>query len=150
MTDILEEYKKLQVKFNLPEIQELKTMFQFDDNVAGIEEMRSEMSSKVFEFMERVVEPLVWCNNQCHMIEKSMLTEDESQELFSTYKKTQALKWRNNLLSMKPDQKESAKLIKDLWDFWNAFEPNMSKICMKFSEGWSDLRFKQEHVNYHG
>ncbi|MBI4895746.1 MAG: hypothetical protein HY831_04610 [Candidatus Aenigmarchaeota archaeon] len=150
MSDVLEEYKKLQVKFNLPEMQELKTMFQFNENVSDIEEVRNEMTNKIFEFMERVVEPLVWCNNQCHMIEKSMLTEEESKDLFSTYKKTQALKWRNNLLLIKPDNKESAKLIKDLWDFWTSFEPNMSKICMKFSDGWSDLKFKNEQVNYHG
>ncbi len=150
MVDDLEEYKRIQAKFNLPEISELKNAFQFTENISDLDEMRNEMTNKIFEFTERVIEPLVWCNSQCHMIEKSMLTDEESKDLFSTYKKTQALKWRNNLLTIKPDKKESAKLIKDLWDFWNAFEPNMSKICIKFSDGWSDLKFKKEHVEYNG
>lgn len=150
MGDVFEEYKRFQLKFKLPEIEELKTVFHFNEEVSDIEDMRNEMTNKIFEFTERVVEPLVWCNSHCHMIEKSMLAEDEIKELFSMYKKIQSFKWRNNLLSVKPNKKESVKLIGDLWVFWNNFEPHMTKICKKFSNGWSNLRFKKEHVEYNG
>jgi len=150
MRDITEDYKKMQEKFNLPEINKIKSRFNFDTNITDIEEIRNEMASKIFDFTERVVEPLIWCNSHCHMIEKSMLTDPESKTLFSTYKTIQSLKWRNNLLTLKPNKKESVKLIKDLLTFWDTFEPKMSKICKKFSDGWSDLRFKKEHVEYSG
>ena len=150
MTDLLEDYDKIRAKFNLPEMKEIKYTFQLNEDVKNIEQVCNEMTNKIFDYIERVVEPLVWCNNQCHMIERSMLRKDEVKDLFSTYKKIQALKWRNNLLTIKPNRPESIKLIKDLWLFWNDFEPNMSKICTKFSDGWSNLTFKKEQVEYHG
>ncbi len=150
MSAVLEEYNKMKIKFNLPEMEKLKTVFHFDDDIDCIEDMCSEMTNKTFEFVEQVIEPLIWCNSHCHMIERDMMTEGETGILFDIYKKTQALKWRNNMLTLKPDKAESAKLIQEIWNFWNAFEPEVSKICKKFSDGWTDLRFTDEIAEYHG
>ncbi|MFH0836842.1 MAG: hypothetical protein V1870_01815 [Candidatus Aenigmatarchaeota archaeon] len=150
MQGLSEEYKKLQTKFDLPELESLHSVFQFDKDMTNLDDMRNEMTDKLFEFSENVVEPLLWCENHCHMIERNMLLADEGVTLFDIYKQVQAFKWRNNLLSLKPDKQESLVLIKDLWTFWTGFEPNMSKICRRFSNAWSNLSFKKEEVGYNG
>ncbi|MBI5332129.1 MAG: hypothetical protein HZB65_01005 [Candidatus Aenigmarchaeota archaeon] len=150
MQGISEEYKKLQARFDLPELESLNNVFQFDKDISNIEDMRNEMTNRLFEFSENVVEPLLWCNNHCHMIERDMLLNEENTTLFDIYKQVQSFKWRNHLLSLKPNKQDSLCLIKDLWTFWNAFEPGMSKICRRFSAAWTNLKFKNENVGYHG
>jgi len=148
---VLEEYKKIQGKFDLPQLEHLGRVFQFNlDEFSDIDEIRDEISDKLFDFVERVVEPLLWSGHHSHIIERDMLTKKESAELFELYKKIQSLRWRNNLLMIKPRKEETAKWIKKSWDFWNELEHKMGKMCNKFSTGWEELRFKKETVDYNG
>ena len=110
MQKIAEEYKRFQTKFDLPELKRLDSVFQFDKDVSDVDGMRNEMTNRLFEFSENVVEPLLWCNNHCHMIERDMLLADEGIKLFDIYKQVQSFKWRNNLLVLKPNKHESAAL----------------------------------------
>jgi len=148
--EFLNEYRKVQERFGLPQLVKLQKIFQFEvDEYSDIHHIRTEISHKLFDFSENIVEPLIWCNQQCHAVERDMLTEAEYKELFQLYKKIQALRWKNNMLKMKPDTNETAKWIKDMWTFWGEFEPKVSRICDKFSKGWETLSFKEKTADYH-
>ena len=140
-------------KIELPyELQKLQQVFQFDAEEfdGDIDEIRNEISNKLFDFTERVIEPLVWSHHHSHVIEQEMLSPVEGKELFELYKQIQAFRWRNNILSIKSNNIETNKWIRDLWSFWQDFEKKTTKIFEKFASGWETLKFKKENVEYNG
>ena len=151
MADIFEDYKRIQQKFGLPHLDKLKTVFQLEiEPECDLDEIRNEISNRLFEFTERVIEPLMWSNQHCSMIEREMLHESEGHEIFELYREIQTLRWRNNLLSIKPEAKGTAEWIRDLWTFWKTFEIVGTKMCLKFANGWQTLKFKEVDAEYHG
>jgi len=147
---MLDSYKKLQEKFRLPHLQALQVAFQFKaDDDSDIDDIRSEISNKLFEFTESVIEPLLWSQHYAHIIERDMLTSDESKSIFELYKQIQSLRWRNNLLTIRPNDDDTARWISDLWIFWSNFERVTGSVCDKFSKGWSSLSFKETETEYH-
>ena len=151
MVTALDSYRKIQDKFGLPHIERLQTVFQFEvDDEFDIHEIRNEIGSRLFDFTERVIEPLLWSNHHCHIIEREMLSSPEGEELFAMYKQIQALRWRNNLLTIKPDEASTAEWIRDMWAFWKTFEAIASNLCIRFSEGWKTLTFKEVNTEYQG
>lgn len=107
---ILEHYKKVQDKFNLPQLQELKDTFTFeiDNSEKLIDRIRIEISDRLFSFTERVIEPIIGGADifSC-LFEQDMITEKEREKLFKLYKSVQVLKWENNLLVVRPDEKKT-------------------------------------------
>jgi hypothetical protein len=151
--DGLERYRKMQEKFNLPHLSELRQAFKFDvENLENIDQIRSEISDQLFAFSERVVEHLIVGNESfCCLFEQNMIDGGERKKLFDLYKKIQVLKWENNLLAMKPNEKKTGEWIRKTWDLWNnELEAEVTKICKKMSLGWSDLKFKTEKAEYYG
>ena len=151
--DAAERYRKMQEKFNLPRLNELKQTFKFDlENLENIDQIRVEISDQLFAFSEKVIEHLIAGNESfCCIFEQDMIAPDERKDLFELYKKIQVLKWENNLLMMKPNERKTGEWIRKTWDLWNnELEGEVTKICRKLSLGWSDLRFKSEKVNYTG
>jgi hypothetical protein len=149
-----EKYKRIQERFGLPQLNELKEIFKLeieDDNVT-FDEVRIEISDKLFMFNEKIIEPIIsGYESFSSMYEQGMLSEKDVKNLFKLYKKIQVLKWENNLLMLKPDEKATAAWIKKVWAFWNQeFEPEIGKICKKLSESWQNLEFKDEKAVYHG
>jgi hypothetical protein len=150
----LDKYKKLQVRFNLPQLSELKSTFKFDlDSEEEIfDQIRIEMSERLFTFTERILEPIVsGAESYSSLLEQDMMTREERMEIFQMYKKVQALKWENNLLMITPNEKETAKWIKKVWNFWNEELGEMlTNICKKMSDGWKQMSIKEERTVYHG
>ncbi|MCX6816180.1 MAG: hypothetical protein NT120_05000 [Candidatus Aenigmarchaeota archaeon] len=149
----LEKYRKIQEKFDLPRYNDLKATFKFDvENFESIDQIRSEISDKLFSLSERVIEHIiVGGESYCCLFEQDMVTQEERQSMFEIYKKLQVLKWENNLLSIKPNEKKTGEWIRKTWDLWNSdIESEMTKICKKLSVAWSDLRFKEEKIHYSG
>ncbi|MBI5061408.1 MAG: hypothetical protein HZB67_03775 [Candidatus Aenigmarchaeota archaeon] len=143
------EYRKVQERFNLPQLEKLRQVFQFElEEISDINQMRDEISEKLFDFVERVIEPLIWSGHHTHLMERDMLSEKEMQELFELYKKIQALRWRSNMLMIRPNADESARWIHKSWEFWADLETTMTRLCRKFSISWENLRFKNEKVDY--
>lgn len=151
---IPERYKKMQDKFDLPQFCQLKETFKIDveDSEEVFDNIRNEVSERLFTFTERVLEPIIGGSDSFSCIfEQHMITEKERDGLFELYKKIQVLKWENNSLMLNPDEKRAAEWIKKAWDLWNnELEKEFSKICKKFSMAWLDLRFKNENAYYHG
>jgi len=151
MSEVLNEYRKVQEKFKLPHLEKLQQTFQFDlEEIYDIDQIRDEISERLFEFTERVIEPLIWSSNHTHIIEREMMSKAETEEIFALYKKIQALRWKNNLLTIRANKEETAKWIKELWDFWREFENKTIKLCGKFSYGWETLSFKEALAEYQG
>jgi hypothetical protein len=111
-----------------------------------------EISDQLFAFTEKVIEHVIAGNESfCCLFEQDMITPEERNKLFEIYKKIQTLKWENNLLMIKPNEKRTVEWIRRTWNLWNnEMEDEMTKICRKLSSGWSDLRFKTEKTQYHG
>jgi len=151
--DVLQRYKKIQTKFNLPQINELKETFKCDsENVENIDQLRMEISDQLFAFTEKVIEHIIVGNDSfCCLFEQDMLDQTEREKLFSLYKKIQVLKWENNLLMLKPNDKKTGEWISSVWSLWNnELEQEVTKICKKLSSSWSDLRFKEDKIRYMG
>ena len=149
-----QKYRKFQDKFKLPQLNELKETFKFDleENEKIFDQIRNEISERIFTFTEKIIEPVIAGNDSYSCIfEQEMLTEDDRQKLFDLYKKIQVLKWENNLLMLQPDEKKAAEWVKKTWELWNKeIEGELSRICKKLSSSWKDLKFKNEKPNYNG
>jgi len=152
-TDVLQQYKKIQIKFNLPHINELKQTFKCDsETYENIDQLRVGISDQLFAFTERVIEHvIVGGDSFCCLFEQDMLTDEERKKLFELYKKIQVLKWENNMLMVKPSDKKTGEWLSKAWSLWNnEVEAETTKICKKLSASWSDLTFKEDKVRYMG
>ena len=153
-TDKFLTYKKMQTKFNLPQLNELKETFKFDleENGKIFDQIRSEISERLFTFTDKIIEPVIAGSDSYSCIfEQEMLSDEERQKLFDLYKKVQALKWENNLIMLQPDEKRAAEWVKKTWEFWNTeFEDELSRLCRKLSTSWDTLTFKSDKTVYHG
>ena len=148
---MLDSYKKLQEKFGLPHLDKLQSAFQFEiDEKVDLNDIRDEISTKLFDFTEREIEPLLWSAHYCHAVERNMLVPQEAQQVFELYKQIQALRWRNNLLTIRPDPEETAHWIADMWNFWKQFDQIVGSLCSKFSTGWEKLNIKEAVAEYQG
>ncbi len=154
MQDSLERYRKMQDKFKLPQLQELKDTFKFEVDNSGkvIDQVRAEMSERLFSFTEKIIEPIIGgAETFSCLFEQDMVTERERESLFELYKRVQVLKWENNMLSVRPDEKRAAEWIKKTWDLWNNdLGEKLAVLCKKMSDNWSGMKFKNEKTTYHG
>ncbi len=154
MTDVEDRYKKFQEQFGLPQLDKLQDTFKFDlendDKIA--DKIRDQISDRLFMFTEKIIEPILGgLESYSCILENSMITDKERKRLFELYKKIQALKWENNLLMVKQDDKKTAEWINKTWDFWNnELETELSTLCNKLSISWVDLSFGREKASYHG
>ncbi len=151
--DSMEKYRKIQEKFDLPHINQLKQTFKVDiDEFENIDQIRTEISDQLFSLTEKIIEHVIAGNESfCCLFEQNMINSEERKTLFNLYKKIQVLKWENNLLMIKPDEKKSGEWIRKTWTLWNQeLESEATKICKKLSDSWSDLKFKKEKTEYHG
>ena len=153
-TAVLEQYKKMQDKFRLPHLQELKDAFKFDIETSDklIDQIRIEISDRIFSFTERMIEPIIGgAETFSCLFEQDMITENEREKLFTLYKKVQVLKWENNMLVVRPDDKKTADWIKKTWHLWNnELGDQLFELSKKMSENWTDMTFKNEKTVYHG
>lgn len=85
--EISERYKKIQCKFNLPQLDVLKETFKFDiDSMEKEEELfdniRNEMFDRLITFTDRIIEPLIGMTDSLScMYEQNMLTLEEKEAL---------------------------------------------------------------------
>lgn len=144
---ILERYKKMQGKFDLPHLHELTETFKFEIESGDglIDNIRMEMSERLFSFTERILEPIISGGDAfCCLFEQDMVTDLEREKLFTLYKKLQTLKWENNLLVVRPDERKTAEWIKNTWNFWNnELSPELVRLCGNISKGWSTVTFTE-------
>ncbi|MDI6720964.1 MAG: hypothetical protein QMD85_01145 [Candidatus Aenigmarchaeota archaeon] len=153
-TENLDKYKKMQEEVSLPHLNELKEKFKFeveeDDKI--FDNIRTEMSERLFMLSERIIEPVIGGAESFSCIfEQNMVNESERQELFNLYKKIQMLKWENNMLLVSPDEKKIAAWIKKTWELWNSeMQEKLLKFSEKMSSGWGDLKFRNKKSVYLG
>lgn len=145
-------YKRLQGKFNLPQLNELKEKFKFEveENEKIFDQIRTEVSDRLFSFTEKIIEPVIaGSESYACIFEQEMLDDDHRQRLFDLYKKIQVLKWENNLLMVQPDEKKAAEWLKKSWELWNnEMEAELSTTCKTLSNSWRTLKFKSEGPVY--
>ena len=151
---VSEKYKKMQDMHGLPHLERLTETFklELDEEEEILEQIREEVSDKLFSFSEKIIEPiLTGMESYSNLFEQDMISEKKRGEMFQLYRKLQALKWENNLLLMKNDDKKSAEWIKKTWDFWNnELEKSLIEVCEKLSKGWDELKFEKTKRNYYG
>lgn len=149
-----EKYKRIQEQFGLPQLTDLKTVFklELEDEDLTFDELRTEISDKLFMFTEKIIEPIIsGYDSFSGLYEQNMLSEKDVTSLFRLYKKMQVLKWENTLLMLKHDENATAEWIKKVWEMWNSeFEPELSRVSRKLSASWQTLEFKEKRQNYQG
>ncbi len=144
----------MQDKFDLPHLNELKETFKFDieENERLFDQIRTGVSDRLFAFTERIIEPVIAGSESYSCIfEQEMLSDQERQRLFDIYKKIQVLKWENNLLMLQQNDQKTAAWVKKTWELWSEeLEKELSDVCRKLSDSWSDLKLKTESQSYQG
>ncbi|MFH0832572.1 MAG: hypothetical protein V1900_02550 [Candidatus Aenigmatarchaeota archaeon] len=154
MNSVFDRYKKMQEKFRLPQLDELEKRFKLDLVEEGeiFDQIRLEISEKLFNFSEKIIEPIVMGSDSlCGMFEQDMITTEERDRLFELYKKIQVLKWENNILAIRPNEAETARWIRKTWNFWDSeLEVELSRICKKLSFSWESLELENKKTDYHG
>ncbi len=153
-TIFLEKYHKMQERYGLPKLTELKEMFKvdFENEEKGLDSIRHELSEKLFAFSERIIEPIIGCaDTYSCLFEQNMISDQERYKMFELYKKIQALKWENNMLILKPDEQNTARWIAKTWQFWqNDLSAELMKTCKNISVKWDELSTESSKTNYHG
>jgi hypothetical protein len=154
MNSTFDRYKKMQEKFRLPQLNELERTFKLDLAEDGeiFDQIRLEISEKLFGFAEKIIEPIVMGSDSLSgMFEQDMISTEERDRLFELYKKIQVLKWENHMIAIRPNDAETARWIRKTWDFWNSeLEIEMSRICKKLSFSWESLEVENKKMDYHG
>lgn len=152
--EVFDKYKKIQEQFGLPQFERLQETFKIDleNEEKMTDKIRDQISDRLFMFTEKIIEPILGgIESYSSILENSMINGKERKRLFELYKKIQALKWENNLLMIKQDEKQNAVWINKTWDFWNnELETELSTLCRKLSVSWVDLNFGHEKASYHG
>jgi len=152
--DSLSRYKKLQERFGLPKLHELKNTFKFEVNGENeiFDQIRMEISDRLFSFSDRIIEPIIaGAESFCCLFEQNMVTDKEREELFEIYRKIQELKWENNLLMLKHNEKATAEWIRKTWALWNnEMNYTLSKICKKLSVSWREMTIENKKTFYQG
>ncbi|MFH1420429.1 MAG: hypothetical protein ABIG30_00495 [Candidatus Aenigmatarchaeota archaeon] len=150
---LAQRYRELQEQFDLPQLDELQKKFKISLETGDetlIEHIRDEVSDILFDFSEKIIEPLIIGENFCCEFEQKMLSKEEIDGVFEMYKKIQSLKWENNLLMISQDEKKAAEFIKKMWDVWrNDVEGKLNMICRKLADGWSEINFSGEKTDNH-
>ena len=151
---VSQKYKKIQDVHGLPHLSRLTETFGFDleGDEEIMEQIREEVSDKIFSFSEKIIEPIIiGMDSYSSWFEQEMVDDKEKGKLFDLYRKIQALKWENNLLSMKNDEAKSADWIKKTWELWNGeLETTLVALCESLSKGWSELKVEKSKKNYFG
>ena len=151
---IFEKYRRMQERFQLPQLNDLTATFKFelenDENI--FDQIRLEMSDRLFSFTEKIIEPMIGGGDAfCCLFEQDMVTGEERKTLFELYKKLQTLKWENNMLIVRPDEKQTMEWIRKTWHLWNTeLEGELMALCRKMSAEWGALTLKDERADYHG
>ncbi len=144
-------YKRMEIP--IPSLDEIQKTFriELEPGTIVVEHVRDEISDKLFEFAEKILEPILSGSDAfCCAFEQNMLTNREMEELFELYRKIQVLKWENNLISIKGDEKEMAEWINKTWEFWNKeMESKLIALCKRFSEGWDSIKISENESAYH-
>jgi hypothetical protein len=134
-------------------ISDIQKAFAIDfiPGVEVVDQMRTEMSDKLFDFTEKIIEPLLGNpENLCCMFEQGMMDRDDMKELFSIYKKVQELKWKHNLLILTNDKKGTEEWIKSTWKLWTEdIQQKLIRLCEKLSDGWAKVNFTDAKTDYH-
>ena len=106
----------------------------------------------MFTFTEKLIEPIIGGSDSFScLFEQDMITDRERNRLFNIYKKMQVLKWENNMLAMKNDEKLAALWIQKAWTLWNdELEDNITVLCKKMSSCWGSLKLENQKTYYHG
>ncbi len=151
---VAEKFKKMQTSLNMPQLSTITEKFkiELEDEEEILEQIRQELSDKLFAFSEKIIEPIiVGGESYASLFEQEMLSRKEREELFKLYKKIQVLKWENNFISITQDEKKTAEWIKKTWELWNTeLESQLSGICEKIAENWKELKPKKENTVYYG
>src|SRR3989344_2514510 len=144
----IDKYKKMQVQFGLPRISELKETFKFDidDYEKIVDQIRMEISDRIFIYTEKIIEPLIAePDSLSSLLEQNMISEADRARLFKIYAKIQMIKWENNSLTITGNDKEAAEWIRRTWDFWNSeLKQELADICRKLSLSWKELKTEKE------
>ncbi len=144
----------MQERFDLPQLRDLRRTFEFeiDDKEDILDQIRAEISEKIFSFTERIIEPIIMGSDSVSsLFEQDMISQVERDRLFDLYKEIQALKWENNYLIIYPNDNKTAEWIKKAWDLWNnQLQADLASLCRKFSLSWTMLRMADEKTHYHG
>ncbi len=146
----IKKYEDIQTKMNLPKLDELQKAFNleldfFEESI--VDHVRNEMADAIFEFSEKIIEPLLTAENFCCEFEQKMLSKKELDDIFTMYRKVQSLKWENNILAIKNDEKRSAEFISKMWELWQKdLEKKLDHLCKKLSDGWTSMKISEASV----
>ncbi len=146
------EYAKLRKKYKkLPSWEWIEKNFHFkpEDGLI-IEQVKRNMFEKL-EAIAEDMESLISVGESIEsFFERKMLTQQERERLFETYKILKSLIWSCNRISIECNEKQHADWIVSTKEQWERLKPDIAKFCEKLAEGWKNYRKPEAETSYHG
>lgn len=146
------EYAKLRKKYGkLPSWNWIEKNFYFKPEEGPIIE---QLKRCMFEKMEAIAEDMESLisvgENIESFFERRMLTQQEREKLFETYKILKSLIWSCNRISIECNERQHAEWITSAREQWEKLKPEIAKFCEKLSEGWKNYKKQEAETSYHG
>ena len=151
--DIRKSYEKLREKYsNLPEYDVMNINFELEyldsDNLL-CKTIRRRMNERLIFFC-RVLEGILYPQNQINMYESGFFDEEKKNELSKFYRKLMILERKSLLLDVSCNEREDINHIIELFNSWPEFKKIMSEVVIKLQEIWKSEGKTEDNRGYFG
>lgn len=146
------EYAKLRKKYKkLPNWGWVEKNFFFKPEEGPIlEQIKRSMFEKLEAIAEDMESLISVGENIESFFERRMLTQQERERLFETYKALKSMIWSCNRVSIECNERQQADWIISTKEQWEKLKPDIIKFCDKLSTGWKTYKKPEADTSYHG
>ncbi|MBT7902385.1 hypothetical protein HN587_00875 [Candidatus Woesearchaeota archaeon] len=147
------EYGLIKKKFDLPDFNVMDDYFEISKAETEPFILRN-IRNKIYEYVEHsgsILDELIHPDSKfCIMIESSTFTDQERDQLMVLYKQIMFFNRWAVEISIYDSDKENAKFIKSVFDFWKPFRKDLRKQVSKLKEVWIKEDEQKEKLGYLG
>lgn len=141
------DFEILDKEFMITDLIEEKG-FISTDFIRQIISRQIDYLAKWNEFFHRILVP---SPGSIVVSEESKALEEDKEKINEYFNKIMSLISKNSYLSMLGDEKENAKFLDEVLDFWLSFKDQGKEYLKKTHEMWSQRKqAKNERPNYSG
>lgn len=154
--DIKKEYELLSRKYKLPSFEDIDNEFE----VSGIEDINKKFLIRIIRrrindkvvFFNRILESILQPNASSfvHLHESKFFSDEEKQEILSSFRKLMGLERESLGLDIEPDIEKDVEFINKVFIEFNEIKKKTKKVASVLEEAWSKEEEKVVSESYFG
>ncbi|MBS3052754.1 MAG: hypothetical protein J4428_05285 [Candidatus Aenigmarchaeota archaeon] len=155
--EIEKEYKKLQNKYQLPDIKKLEKEFdlKFDKPTSILQDTIDGITNEISD-ISKMLESLIFVdsgNPPIHLYESKMLS-DKDIDTFGLLKELMSTYWTGKRIKIQGNEKEMVSFVKKSMEKWEKnIKPKIIELSEIFETGWKNAKLREledNHMSYLG